>query len=98
AYWHALLARHAPERVQGIRVLESTDTAPMPALVAAAGTPPAVVARLREALIAAADAPWYAAFAEPLLLQRFSAVSTADYARTLAWEHEAIEAGYPEPA
>lgn len=98
AYWHALLARHAPERVEGIRVLESTDTAPMPALVAAAGTLPEVVAALREALLAAADAPWFAAFAEPLLLARFAPVTLADYAPTLAWEREAIEAGYPAPA
>jgi ABC-type phosphate/phosphonate transport system substrate-binding protein len=98
AYWHALLARHAPERVQGIRVLESTDTAPMPALVAAAGTPPEVVAALREALIAAADAAWFAPFAAPLLLERFCTVGMADYAQTLAWARDAMEAGYPEPA
>lgn len=98
AYWHALLARHAPERVQGIRVLESTDTAPMPALVAAAGTPPEVVGALREALIAAVDAPWFGEFAVPLRLARFAQVRLDDYAQTLAWAEEAMEAGYPEPA
>ena len=36
AYWHMLIARHAPELTSGIRVLASTDVAPMPAFVAAA--------------------------------------------------------------
>ena len=37
AYWHLLIARHAPELTAGIRVLASTPLTPMPAFVAAAG-------------------------------------------------------------
>ena len=36
AYWHLLIARHAPELTAGIRVLASTPLTPMPAFVAAA--------------------------------------------------------------
>jgi len=39
AYWHMLLARHAPELCEGVRVLSSTALAPMPAFVAAADVP-----------------------------------------------------------
>jgi hypothetical protein len=39
AYWHMLIARHAPALCAGVRVLTSTALAPMPAFVAAAGAP-----------------------------------------------------------
>src|SRR5579863_143739 len=43
AYWHLLIAQHAPELTAGLRVIDSTALAPMPALVAAAGTPPQII-------------------------------------------------------
>lgn len=98
AYWHLLIARHAPELVAGIRTLTSTETAPMPAFVAAAGAPAAMVARLRGAFAAAARRPWFAALAEPLLLEGFAEVTAASFAPLLAWDREAIAAGYPLPA
>jgi ABC-type phosphate/phosphonate transport system substrate-binding protein len=98
AYWHLLIARHQPALVEGIRVLESTDTATIPAFVTAAGTPPEIVARLRSALTGAATRPWFAPLATELLIERLVAVDTADYARTLAWEREALAAGYSCPA
>ena len=97
AYWHALIARHRPDLTAGIRVLESTDLAPMPAFVAAPGLPAAAVARLRAALVAAATRPWFPAVAEPLLLAGFAPVTGADFATTLAWDRDAVEAGYAEP-
>ncbi len=97
AYWHALLARHRPDLAAGIRVLESTATAPMPAFVAAPGLPPEAAQRLREACLAAASRPWFAPLAEPLLLAGFSPVTHADYAATLAWAEEAVAEGYAEP-
>ncbi len=98
AYWHLLIARHAPELTRGIRVLAYTDTAPMPAFVAAASTPADAVARLRAAFTTAADRPWFAAFAEPLLLEGFAPVDAATYAPLLEWDREAKAAGYPLPA
>jgi ABC-type phosphate/phosphonate transport system substrate-binding protein len=98
AYWHLLIARHQPELVRGIRVLESTDTATLPAFVAAAGTSPTTIAALRAALAAAAQRPWFAPVAEELLIEGFAPVDAGDYARTLAWDREARAAGYPFPA
>ena len=56
AYWHLLIARHAPALVEGVRVLESTDTATLPAFVAAASTPAATVDALRTAFVGAVAA------------------------------------------
>lgn len=98
AYWHLLIARHQPALVEGIRVLAATDTATLPALVAAAGTPPSTVAGLRAALLDAASRPWFAPLGEELLIEGFAAVGPADYALTLERDREARAAGYPLPA
>jgi ABC-type phosphate/phosphonate transport system substrate-binding protein len=98
AYWHALLARHAPQLTEGVRVLASTALAPIPAFVAAAGTPPDLTQRLREAFSQAAQRSWFAALAEPLLLKGFAAVTKESFAPLAAWHREAIDAGYAYPA
>lgn len=98
AYWHALIRLHRPEFTDGVRVLESTDVAPMPAFVAAPGLPGAHVAALRAAFSAAAGRPWFAALAGPLLLAGFAAVDRETFAPTLRWEQEALAAGYAVPA
>jgi ABC-type phosphate/phosphonate transport system substrate-binding protein len=98
AYWHALIARHAPELTRGVRTLVSTASAPMPAFVAAADAPAEVVARLRAAFTAAATRPWFASLAEPLMLEDFAAVGPETFAPLLEWDREAKAAGYPLPA
>jgi ABC-type phosphate/phosphonate transport system substrate-binding protein len=98
AYWHLLIAEHAPRLVAGVRVLASTALAPMPAFVAAHDVPPAEVARLRLAFTSAARQPWFGAWAEPLMLEGFAAVDRAAFDRALEWDREARAAGYPEPA
>jgi ABC-type phosphate/phosphonate transport system substrate-binding protein len=98
AYWHLLIARHNPELTRGVRVLASTATATLPAFVAAASTPVAVVEALQRAFVAASGRPWFGALAEELLLDGFAAVSVADYARTLEWDRQAHAARYPLPA
>jgi len=98
AYWHQLLARYAPERTAGVRVLATTAVAPMPAFVAAAGTPPQIVERLRAAFTAAAGADWFSPYAEGLMLRGFAPVTPESYAVLLEWERAALEAGYPLPA
>jgi ABC-type phosphate/phosphonate transport system substrate-binding protein len=98
AYWHLLIARHAPELTRGIRTLTSTATAPMPAFVGAAGMPPEMARKLRAAFTGAARRPWFAALAEPLLLQGFTEVGQESYASLLTWDREAKAAGYPLPA
>jgi len=98
AYWHTLIRRHAPDLAAGVRVLESTATAPMPAFVAAPALPAAQAAALRQAFADAAARPWFAPLAEALLIEGFAPVDLTDFAPTLAWDAAAMQAGYPEPA
>jgi ABC-type phosphate/phosphonate transport system substrate-binding protein len=98
AYWHLLIRRHNPGLTAGVRVLESTATATLPAFVAAAGTPSPVVESLRAAFAGAARQPWFAPLADELLLDGFAPVTAAEYARTLEWDRAAKAAGYPFPA
>jgi len=98
AYWHLLIARHAPELLRGVRVLVSTEMAPMPAFVAAAGAPADMIGRLREAFLAAGTRDWFGPLAEPLLLEGFAEVSQESFAPLLQWERAAKAAGFDRPA
>jgi ABC-type phosphate/phosphonate transport system substrate-binding protein len=97
-YWHALIAKYKPELTAGVRVLESTDLAPMPAFVAAKTLPATAVARLRHAFAHANAQPWFPALGSALLIQGFAAVDHADFAVTLNWDSDAKAAGYSVPA
>jgi len=98
AYWHMLIARHAPQLTAGIRVLTSTAAAPMPAFVAAADAPAPMIGRLRAAFAAAATRPWFGALADFLLLDGFAEVSEESYAPLLEWDRAATAAGFERPA
>ena len=97
AYWHMLIARHAPQLCEGVRVLSSTALASMPAFVAAADVPAAVVARLQAAFAGAAASPWFGELAEPLMLEGFAQASRETFEPALEWDREARAAGYFEP-
>jgi ABC-type phosphate/phosphonate transport system substrate-binding protein len=98
AYWHTLIARHAPQLCAGVRILSSTALAPMPAFVAAARMPAAVVARLRAAFVSAATQSWFEELADPLMLAGFAEVSRETFDPALEWDGQARAAGYGEPA
>ncbi|MGB6486465.1 MAG: PhnD/SsuA/transferrin family substrate-binding protein [Steroidobacteraceae bacterium] len=98
AYWHMLIARHAPQLCEGVRALSSTALAPMPAFVAAADLPAGTVVRLRTAFTSAATKPWFAELAEPLMLEGFAEATRAVFDPPLEWDREARAAGYEEPA
>lgn len=98
AYWRMLIARAAPDVIAGIRVLESTETAPMPAFVASAGTAPEKIDALREAFLGASRRAWFAPVAHVLRIRGFEAVDRSAYAITLAWDRQAREQGYDSPA
>ena len=98
AYWHMLIARHAPQLCEGVRVLSSTAVAPMPGFVAAAEVPASVVARLAAAFAGAARQPWFGGLADPLMLEGFVEVSRETFEPALAWDAQARAAGYAEPA
>ncbi len=98
AYWHMLIARHAPHFCEGVRVLSSTALAPMPAFVAAADVPEDVVARLRGALTSAASRSWFAELADPLMIEGFAQTRRGVFDLALEWDAQARAADYPEPA
>ncbi len=98
AYWHMLIRHYRPDITEGVRVLESTETAPMPAFVAAPGLPERDVAALRLAFAGARDRTWFPAIADALLIDGFAAVTLESYAPTRAWHDAALLAGYPVPA
>lgn len=97
AYWHMLIRRYDPGTTEGVRVLQSTETAPMPAFVAAPSMPTEDVIRLREAFSMAHMRPWFGRFKEALLIDGFAHVTRAAFDATLAWDKAAKAAGYPEP-
>src|ERR1700689_1723621 len=98
AYWHMLIARHAPQLTAGIRVLCSTALAPIPAFVAAASLAQDKVDRLRAAFRAAASRPWFAPLSDLLLIDGFAEVTATQFAPLLEWDAAAKAAGYPLPA
>jgi ABC-type phosphate/phosphonate transport system substrate-binding protein len=79
SYAHALLRRHVPELTARVRVLERTAPTPAPMLVASPGADPALVARLRAALLELRDPALLAplcldGFAEPLPHAEYAAM------------------------
>jgi ABC-type phosphate/phosphonate transport system substrate-binding protein len=98
AYWHLLLARHHPALTAGVRVLDSTDVATLPAFVTAVSTPISTVNALRSAFANADRHSWFSEYADTLLIEGFAAVDLPDYARTLEWDRAAKAAGYAYPA
>jgi ABC-type phosphate/phosphonate transport system substrate-binding protein len=98
AYWHLLIARHAPQLTAGVRLLSSTELAPIPPFVAAAATPSATVERLRSAFRAAHTREWFAPLGEELRLDGFSAVSVETFTPLLEWDRAARAAGFERPA
>jgi ABC-type phosphate/phosphonate transport system substrate-binding protein len=98
AYWHMLIARHAPQLTADIRVLTSTAVTPMPAFVAAAGAPAPMIDRLRAAFTNAAARDWFRPYADYLLLDGFAEVTEASYAALLEWDRAATAAGFDLPA
>jgi ABC-type phosphate/phosphonate transport system substrate-binding protein len=98
SYWHQLIAQHNPGLGVGIRVLASTQLAPIPAFVAASSLPHATIAQLRTTFAGAARKAWFEPYRQLLLLEGFAAVEPDDFATTLAWDHAARAANYPVPA
>lgn len=92
-----LLQRHAPERVAALRVIETTEPAPAPPLVASPDADPDECARLAGALASAHEDAALRPALDHALVERFAAVTPELYDVTLARADEAVEAGYPRP-
>jgi ABC-type phosphate/phosphonate transport system substrate-binding protein len=98
AYWHALIRHHRPDLVEGVRVIDVTALAPIPAFVAAPSLAPGAVERMKAAFAVASSEPWFEPVGRALLLAGFAPVERSDYAATLDRDREAKAAGYPFPA
>lgn len=98
AYWHHLLRRERPELFTNIRVVASSDLAPMPAFVAGPQASGRDIEALRAAFLSASSQPWFSSLADDLQLEGFAAVDHTSFALTLRWHEEALAAGYRFPA
>jgi len=92
-----LMLRHDPELDRRIRVVSTTDAAPIPFLVAAPQCPDEIVAALRAALIGFGEAPECTALRDGLCLHGFAPINIADYEMIADWDREARAAGYVRP-
>jgi ABC-type phosphate/phosphonate transport system substrate-binding protein len=90
SYYHDLLRRNEPALAQQVRIVASTEAMPIPPLVATAALSPDELARLRDALQAAAKVPELAAVTERLLLAGFAVPDPADYEVLAAIAQRAI--------
>jgi ABC-type phosphate/phosphonate transport system substrate-binding protein len=98
AYWHMLIRHYRPDLTDGVRVLDSTETAPMPAFVASPALPVESVAALRAAFARAHARLWFPALGDALLIDGFAPVTLDSFAPTLAWHDAAVRVGYTVPA
>jgi ABC-type phosphate/phosphonate transport system substrate-binding protein len=97
SYVHDLLKRHEPATASKLRTIESTAMTPIPPLIASPTTPPDMVGRLRDTLLAAAGDREAVAVLKELLLAGFAQVDAADYDRFPAQAQEAVAAGFAVP-
>ena len=92
-----LIQRHDPALAAQIRIVATTETAPIPFLVASRECPEQVVASLQTALMEFGDLAACGDLRERLCLQGFAPVAVGDYDLMLRWDAEARAAGYPQP-
>jgi ABC-type phosphate/phosphonate transport system substrate-binding protein len=92
-----LMRRHQPDLAAQIRVVSTTDPAPIPFLVAASGCPDEVVSALQQALATFGEAAACASLRDRLCLEAFVPVAVDDYSLMTRWDAEARAAGYHEP-
>lgn len=89
----ALLERHEPALVAPVRVLASTETVPIPSLMASKDMDGAVVERLRSALLTVGARPELADLRRDLCIAGFARLDPAVYDLTERWAREAETAG-----
>jgi ABC-type phosphate/phosphonate transport system substrate-binding protein len=92
-----LMQHHHPGLAVQIRVIATTDSAPIPFLVASHECPEEVVVSLQAALMRFGDDASCDGLSERLCLQGFAPVAITDYDLMLRWDTEARAAGYAHP-
>jgi ABC-type phosphate/phosphonate transport system substrate-binding protein len=99
AYWHMLMQRYHPALAAGVRVIESTATAPIPAFVANPTVPREVVDQLTISFQSARERPWFPLLGDALLINGFAPVRGVDaFSAILARARQAEQAAYRSPA
>lgn len=94
SYVHALLRAHQPQVAARLRVVELTEPAPMPLLVASADVGDAIVDKLRQALLDLPASNQALLAMDVLGLEGFAAVAREDYAVLATAADAASAAGY----
>jgi len=97
AYWHMLIRKYNPSLTEGVRVLQSTATAPMPPFVAGQNLAPENIERLRLAFLDAHTKPWFPELSDALLIDKFAPAALGTYQVTMDWDRAARVVGYDEP-
>ena len=92
-----LMLRHQPDLAPQIRIVATTDAAPIPFLVASPACPDDIVSALQAALATVGDDPACADVRDQLCLAAFAPVATDDYRLMTRWDAEARAAGYGDP-
>lgn len=92
-----LMLYHQPELGPQIRIVATTDPAPIPFLVASQNCLDETVSALQVTLTGLSDVSACAGLRERLCLAGFAPVVIDDYRLTTRWDAEARAAGYPHP-
>ena len=95
---HALLERHRPAALAGLRVLDRSAAAPGLPYVTRAAADVELLGRLRAALFAALKDPALAAAREALLITGAEVLPETAYRRIIELERQAEALGYPRIA
>lgn len=99
AYWHMLMQRYQPKLAAGVRVIESTATAPIPTFVASPAVPCEVVEHLVTSFQSVHERPWFRPIAEALSINGFAPVrEVGAFSEILARARQAEDAHYLSPA
>lgn len=96
AVTHALLARHAPNRLDGTRVLGVSPSAPGLPYVAGARVTEQHVRLMRAAIRAALEDPALASPREALLIAGVQELPLEAYDEIVTMKREAVAMGYPD--
>jgi ABC-type phosphate/phosphonate transport system substrate-binding protein len=92
---YGLMAKHAPESLNGLRILAETPSGPSLPLITRMDASDEEVTLLRQAVSDVATDPQFAAIAEPLGLVGIEWLDDTAYRKLKALEAEAIARNYP---
>ena len=98
SFAYDLLCRHEPELARQTRIVASTKLVPIPAFVAARGTPETIVQRLGEALRRLGGIPGQSELRADLCIDGFASLDPEAWQIAERWATEAEKRGFEEIA